>query len=95
VGGSAPVFISEEVSHNQFKIAGGKPGMMVSWLVTGTRNDPYAQYHRIVPEVEKKAEDKGLYLHPADYGQPAEKQLGIPAALHDEAVRQMKAATKN
>lgn len=95
VGGSAPVYIAEEVSHNQFKIAGGKPGMKVSWLVTGTRNDPYAQYHRIVPEVEKKAEDKGLYLHPTEYGQPVEKQLGIPASLHDEAIRQMKAAAKN
>ncbi|MBX3390535.1 MAG: hypothetical protein KF691_13885 [Phycisphaeraceae bacterium] len=92
VGGSAPVYIAEEVSHNQFKIAGGKPGMKVSWLVTGTRNDPYAQYHRIVPEVEKKASDKGLYLHPKEYGQPVEKQLGIPASLHDEAVRQLKAA---
>lgn len=95
VGGSAPVYIAEEVSHNQFKIAGGKPGMKVSWLVTGTRNDPYAQYHRIVPEVEKKAEDKGLYLHPKEYGQPVEKQLGIPASLHDEAIRQMKAAGAN
>ncbi|MGH7244156.1 MAG: hypothetical protein ACREJD_12140 [Phycisphaerales bacterium] len=95
VGGGAQVYIAEEVSHNQFKIAGGKPGMKVSWLVTGTRNDPYAQYHRIVPEVEKKDEDKGLYLHPADYGQPVEKQLGIPSSIRDEAIKQMKAAAKN
>ncbi|MFO0859010.1 MAG: hypothetical protein U0570_00535 [Phycisphaerales bacterium] len=95
IGGSAPVFIAEEVSHNQFKIAGGKPGMKVSWLVTGTRNDPYAQYHRITPEVEKSASDKGLYLHPKEYGQPVEKQLGIPSTLREEALRQMKASGVN
>lgn len=95
IGGSAPVFIAEEVSHNQFKIAGGKPGMKVSWLVTGTRNDPYAQYHRVVPEVEKAASDKGLYLHPKEYGQPVDKQLGIPSTLREEALRQMKASGVN
>ena len=34
IGGFAPVYISQEVSNNQFSIAGGKAGMRVSWQVT-------------------------------------------------------------
>jgi hypothetical protein len=68
IGEFAPVYISEEINNNQFKIAGGKKGMIVSWQVTGIRKDPFANAHRIIPEVDKSIEEKGKYIHPKEYG---------------------------
>ncbi|PKO17907.1 MAG: hypothetical protein CVU38_21650 [Chloroflexi bacterium HGW-Chloroflexi-1] len=53
IGGFAPVYIAEEIQDNQFKIAGGKPDMKVSWQVTGIRQDAYAEQHRIPVEEDK------------------------------------------
>jgi len=72
IGGFAPVYIAEKISHNQFKIAGGTPGLEVSWQVTGIRQDPWANQNRIEVEVEKPAEFKGYYLHPEAYGRSFE-----------------------
>lgn len=69
------LYIAEEVSDNRFKIAGGDPGMKVSWQVTGTRQDPYAVAHPIVPEEDKSLEERGYYLHPELYGQPEEMRV--------------------
>ena len=76
IGGYAQVYIAEEVKDNQFKIGGGKPGMKVSWQVTGTRNDAFAQYHRIPVETEKAPEDRGMYLAPEAFGFDQSKQIG-------------------
>ena len=67
IGAAADLFIEEEISNRSFKIAGGEPGMKVSWMVTGIRHDPYANAHRIPLEVDKEAEKKGTYLHPQVY----------------------------
>ena len=53
IGGFAPVYIASEVSGNQFKIGGGRPGMRVSWQVTGVRKDAFANEHRIPVEENK------------------------------------------
>jgi hypothetical protein len=79
VGGYAPLYISQEVAQNQFKIAGGTPGLKVSWQVTGTRHDPYAEQNRIVVEQDKSPEERGKYLYPAAYGLPMSEGI---AALH-------------
>lgn len=45
-----------------FRIAGGKPGGIISWQVTGIRRDPLIQTFPIINEVEKGPEtlvDKG------------------------------------
>ncbi len=69
IGAPGPgLYIAEEITENRFKIAGGKPGMKVSWMVTGIRHDPYAEKHRIQVEVEKSEEQRGHYLHPDAYG---------------------------
>jgi hypothetical protein len=60
VGGYAPVYVASEVSGNQFRVAGGRPGLKVSWQVTGTRHDSYANSHRIQVEVEKQPNEKGI-----------------------------------
>jgi len=75
VGGFAPVYISEKISGNRFAIAGGEPGMEVSWQVTGIRQDPYANLHRIPVEEDKPPEERGRYLHSQAYGQPEEKSV--------------------
>jgi len=72
IGGFAPVYIAEKISDNRFKIAGGVPGMEVSWQVTGIRHDPWAEAHRIPVEEDKPEELRGTYLHPELYGQPRE-----------------------
>ncbi|MBU0765807.1 MAG: hypothetical protein KJ607_13340, partial [Bacteroidetes bacterium] len=74
IGGAAPnLHISQEISDGMFEIAGGQAGMKVSWQVTGIRNDPYAQHHPIPVELDKPAEEQGLYLHPDVYGQTPDK----------------------
>ena len=62
--------IGEEIANNSFRIAGGKAGMKVSWQVTGIRQDPWAEAHRIEVEPYKRPEHQGKYLHPELYGQP-------------------------
>ena len=69
IGASAPdLFIAQEIADNRFVIAGGKPHMKVSWLITGVRNDPYAREHRIQVEIDKLDADKGYFLNPECYG---------------------------
>ncbi len=68
IGAPGPdLYIAEEISNNSFRISGGKPGIKVSWQVTGIRKDPYAEKHRILVEEEKSVSDRGKYLHPDAY----------------------------
>jgi hypothetical protein len=53
IGRSAPVYVAQEIKNNHFKIAGGKPGLKVSWQVTGIRHDDFANKHRIKVEESK------------------------------------------
>jgi hypothetical protein len=75
IGGWAPLYVAQKVQDNRFQIAGGEPGMEVSWQVTGIRHDAWANAHRIPMEEEKPPSERGLYLHPTELGQPAE--LGL------------------
>jgi len=68
IGGFAPVYVSQEISDNQFTIAGGELGMKVSWQVTGIRKDPWAEANRIQAEIDKPVKEQGKYLHPEAYG---------------------------
>ncbi len=54
VGGPGPnLYVAQKISGNQFSIAGGAPGLEVSWQVTGIRNDTWARENRIQVEVDK------------------------------------------
>jgi len=75
IGGFAPVYIAREIEDNRFQIAGGEPGIKVSWQVTGIRHDAYAEAHRLPVEEEKPPEEQGTYLHPAEHGMP--ETLGL------------------
>ncbi len=70
LGGYAPVYIAEEIAGNRFRIAGGIPGLKVSWQVTGVRHDPWAETHPIAVEEDKQPQDQGSYIHPEAYGLP-------------------------
>uniref|UniRef100_A0A7V1ZIM0 Peptidase S74 domain-containing protein n=1 Tax=Thermoanaerobaculum aquaticum TaxID=1312852 RepID=A0A7V1ZIM0_9BACT len=85
LGGPGPnLYVAEEIAHNRFKIAGGRPGMKVSWQVTGIRKDPFAEAHRIPVEEEKPANEQGTYLHPKEWGQPEERHVNY------QEIRQMR-----
>ena len=73
IGQFAPVYIAEGIQENQFKIAGGAPGLEVSWQVTGVRQDPFAEANRIIVEEDKPAAERGSLLHP-----PAREQGATP-----------------
>lgn len=75
LGRYVALWIAEEIAGNRFKIAGSVGGARVSWLVTGIRQDPWAEAHRIPVEENKRPEEVGTYLHPEVYGQPEEFDL--------------------
>jgi hypothetical protein len=83
IGGFAPVYVAQEISGNRFSIAGGKPGMKISWQVTGIRKDPFADSNRIRVEVDKPPEERGRYLHPEAYG------LGEEYGIHYDRHKRM------
>jgi hypothetical protein len=70
---------------NRFKVAGGTPGMKVSWQVTGIRKDPWANANRIQVEEDKPAKERGYYIYPDLYDQPEKKSISrmlFPEAAH-------------
>jgi hypothetical protein len=83
------LYIAQKVANNRFKVAGGLPGLEVSWQVTGIRQDAFANKHRIPVEELKKPEEQGTYLHPEAFGQPAER--GTDATFMRRAEAQTKA----
>jgi hypothetical protein len=85
------LYIAQEIESNRFVIAGGTPGARVSWLVTGIRQDPFAEHNRIPVEEEKPADEEGLYLHPAAYGLPEER--GVEWARNPELRAELNAAS--
>lgn len=80
IGGYAPLFIKEKLNGGKFVIAGGTPGMEVSWTVYAERNDPYLQQHPESKSVEVNKEEwnQGKYLQPDLYGQPDSKRIVKP-----------------
>ncbi len=61
--------------------------MKVSWMVTGIRQDAWANAHRIPVEEEKPELESGYYLHPELYGQPIQKSAD--RARHAEQMKNM------
>lgn len=74
--GSSNLHIKKEIESNRFTVAGGQPGMEVTWLVIAGRNDPAEQWKPYVVEKEKTGKDRGKYYCPEAYGQPEEMRVG-------------------
>jgi len=77
IGRFAQAIVAKEVRHNRFTIKTSKPGVKVSWQVTGIRQDAYANAHRIQVEEEKSPQEQGRYLHPELFGAPPEQAIGM------------------
>jgi hypothetical protein len=75
IGQFAQAIVQREITNNQFTIKTNKPGVKVSWQVTGIRHDAYADANRIPVEEEKPAAEQGFYLHPEVFGQPRSKSV--------------------
>lgn len=75
LGQFAQAIVGEKIGGNRFLIRTDKPGVEVSWQVTGIRDDPYARAHRLEVEPEKTGAERGRYLHPELYGAPEGERL--------------------
>ncbi len=75
IGQFAQAIVSREVADHQFSIKTDKPGVKVSWLVTGIRQDAWANAHRTPVEEHKSARERSHYLHPELYGAPEESSI--------------------
>jgi hypothetical protein len=85
IGGFAPVYVDERIKDNRFRIAGGEPGMDVSWQVTGIRHDRFAVEHALEAEPEKSGRERGKYLHPEAYGLPRSLSVSYDITAEAEA----------
>lgn len=75
IGTFAQAIVKEKMSGNKFVIQTNQPNIEVSWMVTGVRKDKFAEANRVVAEVEKEPQFKGLYLHPKEWNQPESKGI--------------------
>jgi hypothetical protein len=88
IGQLAAATVDGEVRDNAFTIRTDKPGVTVSWQVTGVRQDSWAEAHRISVEEDKPSQENGSYLHPELFGQQADRaflaaapsEAGVPSA---------------
>jgi hypothetical protein len=79
VGAPSPnLYIAQTMQNGHFVISGGTPGATVSWTITGIRQDPWANAHRIPVEEMKRPQERGLYLHPELYGMPQSASITAP-----------------
>lgn len=67
IGQFAQAIVARKIAHNRFIIKTNRPSVEVSWQITGIRQDPYANAHRIPVEEEKPGAERGSYLHPDAY----------------------------
>ncbi len=67
--------VVRQIADGKFTIRTSRGNATVCWQVTGTRQDAWAEAHRIPIEHEKPAHERGKFLHPALFGAP--RELGI------------------
>ncbi|MBA3715069.1 MAG: hypothetical protein H0W76_21860 [Pyrinomonadaceae bacterium] len=69
------MYVTAKVRGNRFRVAGGRPGMEVSWQLTGVRRNAYAEKNRVRVEEMKPVAERGTYLHPEAFDKPGEKNV--------------------
>ncbi len=75
IGQPAQAWIASEITNGSFTIKTSKSGVKVSWMVTGIRQDAWANAHRIQVEVDKAQRDQGHYIHPELFGHEGEPSI--------------------
>jgi hypothetical protein len=87
LGEFAQAMVEQEIKGNAFVIRTDKPGVRVSWQVTGVRHDAWAVTHPILVEEVKPEGERGKYLNPGAYPtssntlEPAAQPGTAPAAV--------------
>jgi hypothetical protein len=56
--------VFRKIAGNRFVVQTDRPGVEVSWQVTGIRHDVYAEKNRIPVEEDKPEGQRGTHLHP-------------------------------
>jgi hypothetical protein len=92
IGTFAQAIVCEKIKGNRFAIKTNAPNVEVSWQVTGVRQDAWANAHRIPTEENKSDKERGFYLHPELFNQPADKSTEW--ALHPQAMQLVKRLTE-
>jgi hypothetical protein len=75
IGQPAQAWVATKMTNGSFTIKTSKPGVEVSWQVTGIRQDAWANAHRIQVEVNKSQRDQGHYIHPELFGHEGEPSI--------------------
>jgi hypothetical protein len=76
IGSFARAIVWREVRRNRFAIRTSRPGVKVSWQVTGIRHDAYARAHPLAVELPKTGAARGRFLAPEELGRPARLRIG-------------------
>ena len=87
IGTFAQAIVATEIKDNRFTIKTSAPSVKVSWMVTGIRRDAFANKYRIPTEEAKPERERGFYLHPKAFNQPAEK--GVEWARDPETMSKL------
>jgi hypothetical protein len=65
--------VVKTVADHHFVVRTSAPLVQVSWQVTGIRQDRFAEAHRVQVEEDKPEGERGTYLNPMEWGQPASR----------------------
>lgn len=85
IGKLGQAIVEREVRGGAFVVRTEHPRTKVSWTVIGTRRDPQATQHPIQPVIDKRGDDRGRYLDPTLYGQPASRAASAPIEAAEPA----------
>ncbi len=75
IGAPATLYIAREIENGAFLVAGGRPGMRVSWEVKADRTDRFVERYGAPTEQMKAPEHRGKYLRPELYDRPASEAM--------------------
>jgi hypothetical protein len=64
IGTFAQAIVKDEIADDRFTIQTDRPGVKVSWQVTGIRHDAYAEAHRTQVEEDKPEAERGTFIEP-------------------------------
>ncbi|MEV6279194.1 hypothetical protein [Nocardia sp. NPDC051832] len=86
LGSRAPdLHVARELRDGRFAIAGGAPGLRISWQLTGVRHDAYAKAHPMAVETAKPEDEAGLFIHPDVHGEAADRSVASAYKARSES----------
>jgi hypothetical protein len=88
IGSFAQAIVGSKIKNNRFTIRTSAPNVEVSWQVVGVRSDAAMLKRPFKVEEEKADGERGLYLDPAAFNQPEEKQIQL--ARRPELIKQLR-----